>query len=247
MTTPIVYAHRGANRERPENTMEAFVRALELGADALEIDVHMSRDGVMVVAHDDTGLRMAGEPLPIRDTQYSRLRSWDVGRNYRGEGDRATAGPFRMPMLEEVLGDLPNTFVNIDVKTLDPNAVHATVRAIQRTNATDRVRLTSFMHSVTTRIAASPYRGVMGASRADVLRVLTLPSRILARIPTRFDSLQIPLRFGALPFATPAFIGKARALGLRVDFWVVNDPNEGRRVLELGASGLVTDDVRLFR
>ena len=250
MPSPIVYAHRGANRERPENTMEAFERALELGADAIELDVHMSRDGVVVVAHDDTGLRMADEPALIRNTQYSRLRAWNMGRNFAPKGVALHSGSsyaYRMPMLEEVLGHYPNTFVNIDVKALDPNAVHATLRAIERTRATDRVRLTSFAHAVTTRIAASPYRGLMGASRTDVARVLALPTRLLALLPTRFDSLQIPVRFGALALATPRLLAKARALRLRVDFWVVNDPAEGKRVLDLGASGIVTDDVRLFR
>jgi len=238
----MIYAHRGANRELPENTMESFARALELGADALEIDVHMSRDGVVVVAHDPSGLRTAGEGAHIRATQWSTLRGWDMGRTFANRAPSAPA--YRMPMLEEVLGTFKDTFINIDIKQLDADAVPQTVRSVIRTGATDRVRLTSFSKEITRRIASSPYRGVIGASQFDVVRFLALPRRLLARLPARFDALQIPPTYGRLALATPRLITKAQSLGLRVDFWTVNDPAEAKRLFDLGARGVVTDDIR---
>src|SRR5450432_2335644 len=79
----IVYAHRGARVELPENTMPAFRRALELGADALEIDCHMTKDGVVVVSHDPTGERMAGEKRAIREESFEIVRDWDVSRGFK--------------------------------------------------------------------------------------------------------------------------------------------------------------------
>lgn len=247
MNSTMIYAHRGANRELPENTMESFSRAIELGADALEIDVHMSRDGVVVVAHDEHGQRMAGEGAYIRATQWSALRGWDVGRTFvhsTPESSGVSAGAYRMPMLEDVLGTFKDTFINIDIKQLHADAVPQTVRSVIRAGATDRVRLTSFSKEITRRIAASAYRGVIGASRFDVMRFLALPRVVLARAPMGFDSLQIPPRFAALALATPRLIAKAQKLGLHVDFWTVNDPFEAKRLFGLGARGIVTDDIR---
>src|SRR5690242_7442718 len=82
MTSPIIYAHRGASFELPENTLEAFGLALDLGADAIETDAHMTRDGRIVLSHDATGAKTAGVPLPIRDLTLSELRQWNVGARF---------------------------------------------------------------------------------------------------------------------------------------------------------------------
>ncbi|HWQ29275.1 MAG TPA: glycerophosphodiester phosphodiesterase family protein, partial [Dehalococcoidia bacterium] len=82
-----LYAHRGAARERPENTICAFERALELGADALELDVHATRDGTLVVAHDPDGRRMAGVASVIRETSLADVQAWDVGHGFVLDGE----------------------------------------------------------------------------------------------------------------------------------------------------------------
>ena len=77
-----LYAHRGASAERPENTMPAFERAVEAGADALEMDVHLTRDGHLVVAHDDTALRTTGVPKP-----WTEMDLDEVGRGSQIVGE----------------------------------------------------------------------------------------------------------------------------------------------------------------
>src|ERR1700716_2082263 len=93
-----VYAHRGASRELRENTMPAFRRALELGADALETDVHATADGVLVASHDPDGARVFGVPKRIADCRWEEVRSWGV------------------PSLEEIILAFPGVPINVDLK-----------------------------------------------------------------------------------------------------------------------------------
>src|SRR5690606_16081592 len=80
--SPIIYAHRGSSFELPENTLESFALALEVGADALETDAHMTRDGRIVLSHDPSGMRMAGVDRLIRHATLDEVRRWDVGARF---------------------------------------------------------------------------------------------------------------------------------------------------------------------
>jgi glycerophosphoryl diester phosphodiesterase len=101
---PILYAHRGAPLELPENSLPSFARALELGADALEIDVHMTRDGHVVVCHDPSGLRTAGVAREVRECALTEIKRWDLSSRFR---PGACTGPVNVPTLDEVLGAFP--------------------------------------------------------------------------------------------------------------------------------------------
>src|SRR5687768_7474650 len=121
---PRLYAHRGAAAEEPENTLPSFRRALEHGADALEMDLHMTADGHVVVSHDPDGFRMAGVHAEIRRSMLTDVRRWDVGWGFVRDGARPFAGRrYHMPTLEEVLVELPGVPLNIDVKQSRPDMV----------------------------------------------------------------------------------------------------------------------------
>ncbi len=89
MHTRKLYAHRGAAAERPENTMPAFERALEIGVDALEMDVHLTRDGHFIVSHDETGARMTGRRVVWNDVDLTDAQRLDAGWGFvDGNGTR---------------------------------------------------------------------------------------------------------------------------------------------------------------
>src|SRR4051794_600497 len=113
-----LYAHRGAAAEQPENTLPSFALALELGADALEMDVHATSDGVLVVSHDSDGARMAGCNLPFRAVPWSLVREWDAGKGFVApDGSRPFAGRgIHVPTLEEVVLAFPGVPLNVDLK-----------------------------------------------------------------------------------------------------------------------------------
>jgi len=212
-----VYAHRGASLELPENTMPAFRRALELGADALETDVHVTSDGVLVTSHDPDGARVFDVHRRIADCPWAEVRSWGV------------------PALEEVVASFPGVPINVDLKV---PAADLAVELLHRLDAADRVTLASFRSSTLRRVRALGYRGATGLGRSEVARLVSLPTA------AQRGPLALPGKAAQLPLslAQPWVIRRCHALGLRVDYWTVNDPALARSLAALGADGIMTDD-----
>jgi len=237
----IVFAHRGASAERPENTIEAFDRAMALGVDRLEADVHATRDGAIVVAHDADGLRMAGDPRRIITSSFVEVRGWDVGARFAPRrGEYRGTGPHRVPSLEEALEATGTTPLNLDVK--HPSAVEGTVRAIRRANATARVLLTSFSDATVRAVRALGYEGPTGLARNELLVALGLGRHARGPLRPLGARAQLPIAAGRLKLDTPAVIERLHALDCAVDYWVVDDPERAARLVGLGADGVMTGD-----
>jgi glycerophosphoryl diester phosphodiesterase len=212
-----IYAHRGASRELPENTMAAFRRALELGADALETDVHATADGVLVTSHDPDGARVFGVPRRIAECAWSEVRGWGV------------------PSLEEMVAAFPGVPINVDLKV---DASELAVRLLRRIGAEEQVTLASFSSSTLRRVRALGYRGPTSLGRSEVARLVSLPAaaqRGILAPPGLAAQLPISL-------AKPWVIRRCHALGLRVDYWTVNEPALAQSLLAMGADGVMTDD-----
>ncbi len=240
-----LYAHRGASAELPENTLPAFRRALEFdGVNALELDVHLTRDGHPLVSHDPTGERMAGVARAWRDLDLAEARTFDVGRGFvAADGSRPHAGlGFHPPSLEELLIELPGVRLNVDVKQAQPPMVKPLLALLRRCKAEDRVTLASFQARTLLAIRRRGYGGETALAQAEVLTLLALPVRVIERLPFLGVAAQVPVRAGPIRFDRPAFIDKCHRLGMRVDFWTINDPSEARRLIALGADGIMTDD-----
>jgi glycerophosphoryl diester phosphodiesterase len=243
-----LYAHRGAAAEEPENTVASFRRALEHGADALEMDVHMTCDGHVVVSHDPDGARMAGVAVDICCAPLREVRSWDAGWGVLRGRERPFAGRgYRIPTLEEVIVEFPGVPLNIDVKQRRPDMVPSIVALLRRLRAEDRVLLASFSSWTLRRLRLAGWHGSTALGRADVLALLVVPAiavRAVRRLPLvrPGDAAQVPVRAAGITLGTRRFIDKCHAVGMRVDYWTVNDPEEARRLLALGADGIMTDD-----
>jgi len=238
---PLLYAHRGARLEQPENSLPAFAAALALGADVLEIDVHMTRDGHVVISHDGSGARMAGVAREIAACALSEVQSWDISRGF---APARRAEPVHVPTLDEALEAFPQAAFNVDVKQREPDMLGPLLAVIARHAATERVLLTSFSSAVTRRIRALGYAGPTGLGRNEALVAVLAPSPVLRWVRSKGQRLQVPLRQGPLRADRGALIDKLHGLGIAVDYWVVNDPVEAARLLALGADGIVTDDPR---
>jgi glycerophosphoryl diester phosphodiesterase len=241
-----LYAHRGASRELPENTLEAFRRALEAGADALELDVRPTLDGVFVVSHDPTGARMCNVAKRIDACVWEEVARWDAGWGYvDGAGERPHAGKgIRVARLDQVLEAFPNVALNVDVKEADAAELQPLLALLRAQRADQRVLLTSFSWRTLRAIQSAGYPGSLGLSRLDVMRLVFSPEP-LGRL-CRFSGVraQIPPRSGPFDLSRRALIEKCHRLGLAVDYWVINDPGEAKRLLEAGADGIITDDPR---
>ncbi|MFT3771329.1 MAG: glycerophosphodiester phosphodiesterase family protein [Minicystis sp.] len=242
MHLPRLYAHRGAARELPENTLPAFRRALAVGATALETDVHLTRDGQVVLCHDPTGERAADVRRAVRDVTLAEVRGWDVGRVFRRMKPEIGEAAFTVPTLEELLAETDGVPVNVDIKQHDAAAVAATVAVVRKMRAQDRVLLTSFDAGTIRRVRRLGYEGATGLGASELVRLVFAPDAILRAFPLRGSAAQMPTRMASVPLDRTALIAKARALGLVVHYWTINEPAEAERLLGLGADGIMTDD-----
>ena len=244
MLNRMLYAHRGAPVEQPENTLPSFHRAVALGADAIETDVHMTRDGHVVIAHDPRALRMAGVDVAWRDIDLDTAKRFDLGWGFVGaDGTRPFAGQgIRIPTLEEALYAFPAMRFNIDLKQHKPSMVACILDLLHRHRAEERCTLASFHATTLLEVRRRGYRGDTAMAQAEVALFAVLPLQLWRRSPFVATCAQVPLRAGPLRFDSRWFIDKCHAAGMRVDFWTINQPAEATRLYGLGADGVMTDD-----
>jgi glycerophosphoryl diester phosphodiesterase len=219
----LVYAHRGASAEFPENTMPAFQRAVDLGVDILETDAHVTIDSKVVLAHDEHGKRLAKDPRFIRDCTLADVQKWGIG----------------IPTLHEVLTAFPKMRFNIDCKAPDFAAVDRILEVIRDADAEERCQISSFHSRNLRRVRERGWKSPTGLGQSEAIKLTFLPTKLVRRTG---DIAQVPVRMGPIRFDTRKFIDKAHRLGLRVDYWVVNDAQLARRLVDLGADGIMTDD-----
>ena len=242
-----LYAHRGASAELPENTMPAFARAVEIGVDALETDVHVTRDGQLIIAHDPTAARMTGVQAAWRDLDLADTRRFDAGWGFLADnGARPFAGKaIGVPAFEEVLDAFPGMRINVDLK--GDRAVAIMLDLIRRKRADDRVTIASFALRTLVEVRRRGYGGETALSQGEVATLLGLPAMLWRQLPFTGTAAQVPVRAGRIRFDRPAFIAKCHSIGLRIDFWTVDDRDQAARLLELGADGIITNDPRALR
>jgi glycerophosphoryl diester phosphodiesterase len=238
-----LYAHRGAAAERPENTMPAFERAIEIGVDALELDVHVTRDNHLIVSHDENGSRMAAAPLAWADLDLADAQRLDVGWGFVApDGSRPFAGKgIAVPLLEAVLDAFPNVAINVDIKS-DPRAAKLVVDLVKARDAESRVTIASFTLKQIAAVRKLGYRGETALAQSEVASLFALPAVLWKQLPRTGTAAQIPTHAGPLRFDREPFIAKCHLLGLRVDFWTIDNREEATRLLALGADGIMTND-----
>ncbi len=240
----LLFAHRGARKERPENTLIAFRHALDLGADALELDVHYTRDRVVVVHHDSSLERSSGLPLLIRDLDWPTLQHVDVGHTFRDErGDTPYAGT-RISRLEQVLAEFPGVALNVDLKPDSPALCDAVLAIVRAHRATANVRIASFCTHNLLRSRRAGYEGETSYGPRGVLLLASGARLLLGPLGELAQAAQVPTHYGQIRLDTPRFLREVKKTGAKTHYWTINDPLEAERLLNLGADGLVTDDVR---
>jgi len=220
---PLVFAHRGGSKIGPENTITAFDRGLAAGADGLELDVHLARDGTVVVHHDVRLDRTTRARGALADRTAAELAELDV------------------PALRDVLARYPATGIIIELKQPGPALASAVVEEVRRAGAADRVCLGSFSLSALRAARTLAPEIATSAARLEVRMALYLSWLHVSpgRVPYR--AFQVPETNGATRVISPQFVRLAHKAGLAVQVWTVDDPDDMRRLLDWGVDGIISD------
>ncbi|MBX6353340.1 MAG: glycerophosphodiester phosphodiesterase [Thermoflavifilum sp.] len=241
----VILAHRGANRKAPMNTLPAFAQAMADGADALELDIHWTRDGVIVVSHDETVDACSNGSGRIQDMTFAALRALDFGYRFTPDGGRSF--PWRgrgvvMPTLREVLAAFPAVPVTIEVKPKRPPSLAQFLRELHELGALPRVLVASFHHGVLQRLRRMEPRLWTSASPREAACFLAhaQAGRTPRRLP--FAALQVPPRLRGLPVLRPRVLEAAHRARIPVHVWTVDDEAEMRRWWQAGVDGMVTNE-----
>lgn len=227
----LLLGHRGASKDAPENTLEAFREAARQGADGVELDAMVCGSGEVVVCHDELLNRLAQRSWEVRTTPYWKLKTADVG---------APLGfkPARIPLLEEVADALPPHFViNIELKcdrTDDDGLSEKVCALVRRMRLEERVVISSFNPLCLFRVAAKAPRLRRGFL-IDPDKPFLFQRAVLTPLTANYS---------VHPYFAQLTAERARAwraAGLELAVWTVDDPSEAHRLRSLGVAYCITN------
>ena len=240
---PRVFAHRGGCALGPENTIAAFDLGRAAGADGLELDVHLSSDGVIVVCHDDLLDRTTNANGPIQACTAADLSRVDAGHRFTG-----TVGgfPFRglgigIPTLREVLARYRDMLLIIEMKEDSAAMGRAVAAEVRAADAVERVCAAGYgQRSLDAARSALPEMAT-SASRPEAQWAVY---RSIAGLPVRraaYNAFQVPETAGWLRIISPRFIRHVHEADRRIQAWTIDDEPDMRRLFGWGVDGVISN------
>jgi glycerophosphoryl diester phosphodiesterase len=242
---PLVFAHRGGGGLYPENTLEAFEYSARMGADVLELDVHQTRDGALVVLHDRAVDRTTNGRGRVSDLTLEELKKLDAGFQFSPDGGQSY--PFRgreikIPTLNEVFDALPKMIFNIEPKQQTPSIVQPLCAVLRERKMTNQSIVGSFNQTTIDDFRRACPEVATAASPAEASRFLALYKTGLAdSYSPPMQALQIPQTLGGFAVVSKDFIEAAHRRNLQVHVWTINDEADMRKLIDAGADGIMTD------
>lgn len=242
---PRMFAHRGSSGGAPENTLVAFEMAVEAGADILEMDVHATRDGHIVVMHDELIERTTNGAGPVSAVTLAELKRLDAG--YRFTRDDGTTFPYRgagvtVATLVEVAERFPNIPFNIEVKQDEPRIERAVFELLEKLGHAEITLLASEKDFLVARIRLMDPGLPTTFCSTEVLEFLQrLHQNRWDDYTPPAKAMQIPELYEGIPVLTAASLEAAHRLGVEVHVWTVNEESDMRRLLTMGVDGIMSD------
>ncbi len=248
VTGPLVIAHQGGDGIWPGDTLYAFEKAVEIGADVLEMDAHITKDGHIVLMHDETvddttdgtGLieEMNLDELKQLDAAYDWSKDGGQTFPYRGQGIQVTA-------LAEVFEKFPQMRYAIEIKKSGIPVEQPLCDLIRQYNMQDKVLVASFHDEVMQDFRATCPEVATSASRGEVTKFVILGKVFLSGlVAPGYEAIQPPFdpqESYNIPIMTKRFIREAHAKNIKVEPWTVDDPELMEQYIEWGVDGIITD------
>jgi len=245
---PLVIAHGGGQGLHPPNTLEAFDHAVALGCDALETDLRLTKDDTLVTLHDETIDRTSDGSGRAIDFTLAELKARNFGFKFK---DPAGAQPYRdtpahIATLQELFQKYPNTPMVVELKDRGTNGARAAANLnalIARYQRTADVIVASFDDATLNEFRRLSGGKVFTAAAVRNTTAFVVLSRLLLDwfAPTGNQALQIPTTKRGYQLDFPALIRAAHRRNMAVHYWTINDPVEMKRLISLGADGIMTD------
>lgn len=247
---PRVVAHRGDSAFFPENTLEAFRSAAKLGIDVIETDVHLTKDGEVVIWHDPTLERNTDGSGTIESHTLEELKKYDAGYTFTQDGGKSY--PFRgkgvkLTTLSEALEACPDSRFNIDLKSQEPEIVDRFLDVIRSHHAENRICAASFHLNNLKKLRATAPDILTSITTLEVIPLLLREK--LHVLPSSFDRriiFQVPVKQYGITVVTKHFVEEMHKRGAIVMVWTINDESEMRRLYSIGVDTIMTDNPRLL-
>jgi glycerophosphoryl diester phosphodiesterase len=245
--TPLVFAHQGGENLWPSNTMLAFQNSANLGADVLDTDMHMTKDGMLALMHDQTVERTTNGVGAIRDLTLEQIKQLDAGYNF--SLDDGQSFPYRgqgltVPTLEELFRAFPDKRFGIEIKQTDPlPTVKKFCELMRQYNMQDKVLVSSFRQENMDAFRKECPEAATSATE-DEVRLFYILYRLglVDTLTPNYQALQVPEESGGIHLLTPGFVKAAHRRGLAVQPWTINEIGDLQRILALGVDGINTDN-----
>jgi glycerophosphoryl diester phosphodiesterase len=241
-----IIAHRGFSARYPENTMLAFEQAAALQIDAIELDVHSTRDGRIVVIHDSTLDRTTDRNGRVFDHTWDLLRKADAG--FMFDPDGSGKYPFRgqglaVPLLEDVFKKFPKMKFIVEIKQELPAIEEVVYRLIRKYKMEKQVIVASEHSEPLNRFRNIDPLVATSLSSEEAYELYKMYRlRMMNFYRCRGDALQIPEKHNGKQVLRPSLIAAAKRKGLAVHIWTVNDPVDMKRLMDWGVDGIISDD-----
>jgi glycerophosphoryl diester phosphodiesterase len=240
---PRVFGHRGFSGAFPENTLPSFLAADAAGAPYLELDVHRTRDGEVVVIHDDDLRRTANQEGLIAELDLADVLTADAGASFTID---EKSFPFRnrgvrIPTLREVFRRLPHQRFIVEIKQVSPGIAVATLAVIEECGMARRVLIASEHQAPLDEMRALAPGLPTNFSGLEVGRFMHSLAPDAEPYAPPGDALQIPPEHQGWQLVTPASVALAHRMGIEVHVWTVNEAAEMRAMLASGVDGIITN------
>jgi glycerophosphoryl diester phosphodiesterase len=240
----LVMAHQGGDKLWPGNTLYAFERAAEMGVDVLEMDIHRTADGVLVVIHDDTVDRTTNGSGRVREMTLAEIQELDAAYHWPYEGDDR---PYRgqgltIPTVAELFVALPQMRMNIDMKQWDADVPPQLCRLVREYDMSRQVIAASFSGDIMREFRRHCPEVATALGESEVRVFFGLSSAYLgaAYWPVA-DALQVPEYGGGFHLVTRRFVETAHRHNIKVHVWTVDEIEAMQRLIDLGVDGIFTD------
>lgn len=242
-TRPLVFGHRGSAGDMPENTLPSFDKALADSADVLETDIHLTKDGQIVVFHDDFLDGTTNGSGRIENHTLAELKKLDAAYKFSRDGGKTF--PFRgqgitIPTLDEIFTRYKGVKFNIDMKTKNPALVKKVSEKIDEYGRADLTIMGSFNHASIKGLRKLQGDVLTCASNREVITSL-LTSKVGLSPYQEPLAFEVPVKEKGLNIVTKKFVTHAHANGHFVVPWTINDPKEMEALLKMGVDGIITD------